>query len=44
MEDKLIRATAKDGMVRIIAAITTNLVNEGTMMHEWYTSSICWFW
>ena len=34
MEDKLIRATAKDGMVRIIAAITTNLVNEGTGMHE----------
>ena len=34
MEDKLIRATAKDGMVRIIAAITTNLVNEGTRMHE----------
>ena len=34
MEDKIIRATAKDGMVRIIAGITTNLVNEGTSMHE----------
>lgn len=34
MEDKIIRATAKDGMVRIIAAITTNLVNEGTSIHE----------
>ena len=34
MEDKIIRATAKDGMVRIIAGITTNLVNEGTRTHE----------
>ena len=34
MEDKIIRATAKDGMVRIIAGITTNLVNEGTKIHE----------
>ena len=34
MEDKIIIATAKDGMVRIIAGITTNLVNEGTKIHE----------
>lgn len=34
MKDKIIRATAKDGMVRIIAGITTNLVNEGTQIHE----------
>lgn len=34
MEDKIIRATAKDGMVRIIGAITTNLVNEGTKIHN----------
>lgn len=34
MEDKIIIATAKDGMVRIIAGITTNLVNEGSKMHE----------
>jgi molecular chaperone Hsp33 len=32
--DKLVRATAKDGQVRIIAAITTDLVNEGVRMHE----------
>lgn len=31
--DKLIRATAKDGQVRIVAAITTDLVNEGVSMH-----------
>lgn len=31
--DKLVRATAKDGQVRIIAAITTDLVNEGVTMH-----------
>ena len=31
--DKLIRATAKDGQVRIVAAITTDLVNEGVLMH-----------
>ena len=29
MEDKIIKATAKDGMVRIIGGITSNLVNEG---------------
>ena len=33
MKDKLIRATAKDGMVRIIAAQTRNLVNEGSRIH-----------
>jgi len=31
--DKLIRATAKKGQVRIVAAITTDLVNEGVTMH-----------
>ena len=31
--DKLVRATAKEGQVRIIAAITTDLVNEGVSMH-----------
>src|SRR5476649_1143507 len=34
MKDKIIIATAKDGMVRIIAGITTNLVNEGAKIHE----------
>lgn len=34
MKDKLIRATAKDGQVRIIAAVTTELVNEATKTHE----------
>lgn len=34
MQDKIVRATAKDGMVRIIAGITTNLVNEGSKIHE----------
>lgn len=34
MKDKIINATAKDGMVRIIGAITTNLVNEGTGLHN----------
>lgn len=33
-KDKIVRATAKDGMVRIIAGITTELVNEGTRLHE----------
>lgn len=32
--DKLVRATAKGGQVRIVAAITTDLVNEGVTMHE----------
>lgn len=32
--DKLVHAVAKDGHVRIIAAITTELVNEGVKMHE----------
>ena len=31
--DKLVRATAKDGQVRIVAAITTELVNEAVGMH-----------
>lgn len=34
MKDKIIKATAKDGMIRIIGGITTNLVNEGTRLHE----------
>lgn len=34
MQDKIVRATAKDGMVRIIAGITTNMVNEGRRLHE----------
>lgn len=34
MKDKIIRGTAKDGMIRFIGGITTNLVNEGTKMHE----------
>lgn len=32
--DKIIRATAKDGMVRIIAGETTDLVNTGSKIHE----------
>ncbi len=32
--DKLVRATAKGGQVRIIAAITTDLVNEGVAMQK----------
>ncbi|MDU2994043.1 MAG: Hsp33 family molecular chaperone HslO, partial [Clostridium sp.] len=34
MKDKIIRATAKDGMVRILGGITTNMVNDGTSVHE----------
>ncbi|MFW2489012.1 Hsp33 family molecular chaperone HslO [Clostridium chromiireducens] len=34
MQDKIVRATAKNGMVRIIAGITTELVNEGSKLHE----------
>lgn len=34
MTDKLIRGTAKSGEVRFIAASTTNLVNEGTKVHN----------
>lgn len=33
MADKLIKAIAKDGQVRIIGAITRELVNEGVKMH-----------
>ncbi|ATD55281.1 Hsp33 family molecular chaperone HslO [Clostridium chauvoei] len=32
--DKIIRATAKDGMIRIIAGETTALVDEGSRIHE----------
>ncbi len=34
MADKLIRATAKDGQIRVIAAITTELVDKATKTHE----------
>ncbi|MGL5087542.1 MAG: Hsp33 family molecular chaperone HslO [Clostridium sp.] len=34
MKDKIIIATAKDGMVRIIAGNTTNLVNEASKIHN----------
>ena len=34
MADKIIRATAKDGMIRIIAGDTRELVNEGVTLHE----------
>ncbi|WP_459476832.1 Hsp33 family molecular chaperone HslO [Clostridium saccharoperbutylacetonicum] len=33
-KDKIIRATAKGGMVRIIAGITTELVDEGAKLHD----------
>lgn len=32
--DKIIRATAKDGMIRIIAAETTNIVSEAAKLHN----------
>lgn len=32
--DKIIRATAKDGMIRIIAGETTELVNKGRELHD----------
>lgn len=34
MKDKIITATAKDGMVRIIAGSTTNLVQEAREIHD----------
>ena len=34
MQDKIVKATAKNDMVRIIAGITTNLVNEGAKIHD----------
>jgi len=34
MADKLIRATAKEGQIRIIAAITTQMVEEATKTHN----------
>ena len=34
MKDKIIRATAKDGMVRIIAGVTTELVDEASKIHN----------
>ncbi|SFU60473.1 molecular chaperone Hsp33 [Clostridium sp. DSM 8431] len=34
MKDKIVRGTAKDGMIRVIGGITTNMVNDGTSVHE----------
>ncbi|HDK7176899.1 TPA: Hsp33 family molecular chaperone HslO [Clostridium botulinum] len=34
MKDRLVKAIAKDGQVRIIGAITTELVNEGVKLHN----------
>ncbi|MCY6960369.1 Hsp33 family molecular chaperone HslO [Clostridium brassicae] len=34
MKDKLIKAVAKEGQVRVIVATTTNLVNEGVKLHN----------
>ena len=34
MKDKIVRGTAKNGMVRFIGGMTTNLVNEGTRLHN----------
>jgi molecular chaperone Hsp33 len=34
MNDKIVRATAQNGDIRIIAAITTNLVSEGVKVHN----------
>ena len=34
MKDKIVRGTAKDGMIRVIGGITTNLVADGTSVHE----------
>lgn len=33
MKDKIVRGTAKNGMVRFIGGMTTNLVNEGVKLH-----------
>lgn len=34
MKDKIVRGTAKGGMIRVIGGITTNMVNDGTSVHE----------
>ncbi|MDS0527511.1 Hsp33 family molecular chaperone HslO [Clostridium sp. SHJSY1] len=34
MKDKIVRGTAKDGMIRVIGGITTELVNDGTSVHD----------
>ncbi|MBD7910110.1 MULTISPECIES: Hsp33 family molecular chaperone HslO [Clostridium] len=34
MKDKIVRGTAKDGMIRVIGGITTELVSDGTSVHE----------
>lgn len=34
MTDKIVRAVAKDGMIRIIAGTTTNLVEDARVIHE----------
>ncbi|MEY8001858.1 Hsp33 family molecular chaperone HslO [Clostridium sp. Mt-5] len=39
MEDKLVRATAKDNNIRIIASSTTNLVNKAVKIHKCYPTA-----
>ncbi|NLK95403.1 MAG: Hsp33 family molecular chaperone HslO [Clostridiales bacterium] len=34
MQDKIVKGTAKNGMIRVIGAMTTNLVSEGVKIHE----------
>lgn len=34
MKDRIVRGTAKDGMIRVIGGITTNLVEDGTSVHQ----------
>lgn len=34
MKDKIVRGTAKDGMIRVIGGITTELVSDGTSVHD----------
>ena len=41
MEDRIIRATAKDGAIRIIGATTTNLVNESIRIHKTTPTASC---
>jgi molecular chaperone Hsp33 len=43
MEDKLVRATAKEGSIRIIAASTTKLVNEAVSIHKCYPTAAAAF-
>lgn len=34
MKDKIVRGTAKNGMIRVIGGITTNMVGDGTSVHD----------